>query len=54
MSLVLTRKFQTDWFSIPDLREAEAAERLGINNLSLVRLSTRDSILGLTLISKQG
>lgn len=30
MSLALTRKFQTDWFSIPDLREAEAAERLGI------------------------
>ena len=26
-SLMVTRKFQIDWFSIPDLREAEAAKR---------------------------
>lgn len=29
-SLMVTRKFQIDWFSIPDLREAEAAKRLGV------------------------
>ena len=39
MSLMLTRKFQIDWFSIPDLSKAEAAKRLGIKTSVWCRLA---------------
>ena len=46
--LLLTRKFQIDWFKITFLGEIDTAVRLGIKSwLADMRLSTSDSILGL-------
>ena len=50
-SLGLIRKFQSDWYKISSLKEAETAIRLSIKLcFAVVGLSTSDSIWGLLLL----